>query len=396
MRIAIMLRAMDQDSGFRAYIDGLVEHMLTIDAENSYLLLYRTPKWHGRFSAHKHAKEVLLWAPHKLAWDQIAVPYRAWREGADIIFNPKFSVPLVSSCPVAMGLQEPEWWASPQFYERFDQLYMRTMLPIYCRKASYFFPMSQFDLDESRKYLRLPLTNSTVTYTCPGRHMKPINDVVELGRFREQYALPERFILSVTRVDHPGLDHFDQRMTFFPGKNPETILRAFLLCRDAIPHHLVFAGRRVRDYLVHLGFNNDDFARVHFITFVPYQELPRLYNAAEMSVVSAYYDGCSTTMLESMACGCPVISSTTGACPELGEGASLYADPHDPADFAAKIRLIATDDRARRDLAVKSLERVAYFDWTRMARMTLDGLVRAARTIESSRHERDRARIQPS
>jgi hypothetical protein len=257
--IAVMLRAMDQDSGFRAYIEGLIDTMLAMDGKNSYLLFYRTPKWFGRFSSRKNAREILLPAPHKFAWDQVAVPYRAWKEGAAIIFNPKFSVPLISSCPVAMGLQEPDWWVSPEYYERFDAFFTKRMLPVYCRKSSWFFPMSRFNLEESRKYLRLPLRNASVTYTCPGKHMKPVVDPGELQAFRETYHLPERFILVVTRVDHPGLDRFHKIKGFFPGKNPETVLRAFLLCRNDIPQQLVFAGRRVMEYMTHSGFSSISF-----------------------------------------------------------------------------------------------------------------------------------------
>ena len=209
--------------------------------------------------------------------------------------------------------------------------------------------------------------------------MKPMDETSGLRKFREEYQLPERFILGVTRVDHPGLDHYQEIKDFFPGKNPETILRAFILCRDDIPHHLVFAGRRVRDYMLHLGFREEDFARVHFITFVPYEELPKLYNTADMSIVPPYYDGCSTTMMEAMACGCPVITSKTGACPEIGAGASLYADPHDPGEFAEKIRLIGNDVNLRNELKIKCLERAAFFDWRRTAKATIDGLARAVR-----------------
>ena len=51
MKIAIMMRAMDQDSGFRAYVEGLIDALLRLDHTNAYLLLYRTPKWLGRFAA---------------------------------------------------------------------------------------------------------------------------------------------------------------------------------------------------------------------------------------------------------------------------------------------------------------------------------------------------------
>jgi len=374
-----MMRAMDQDSGFRAYVEGLVENMLGVDSINTYLLLYRKKKYFGRFSSFNNVEEILLSAPHKLAWDQVAVPYKAWKEGADIIFNPKFSVPLVSHCPVAMGLQEPVWWKEPEYYKRSDVLFTKTMLPFYCRKSSHLFSMSDFNLMESRKYLGLPLKNATVTYTCPGKHMKPMDDPPRLTKFRETHHLPDRFILCVTRVDHPGLDNFEGIRKFYPGKNPETVLKAFLLCRDDVPHHLVIAGRRVREYMEHLGFAGEDFRKVHFIPFVPYEELPILYNSAEMSVMPAHYDGCSTTMMESMACGCPVVASKTAAGPEIGGEGALYADPLDPAEFAERIRAVGNDVDLRNRLKSKCLERAAYFSWGKTAKLTLDGLVRAAR-----------------
>ena len=142
MRIAIMMRVMDQDTGLRFYTESLIEDLLRIDQENFYVLLYMTPKWLGRFDGYDNAKEVLIKSSNKLVWDQVRVPYAAWREGADLIYNPKFSIPLVTHCPVAMGLQEPAWWVHPEHHTWLDIRYMRAMLPLYCRKAKHFFPWS--------------------------------------------------------------------------------------------------------------------------------------------------------------------------------------------------------------------------------------------------------------
>jgi hypothetical protein len=105
MKIAVMMRAMDQNSGLKSYVEGLMEALLRIDERNSYLLLYRDPKTLGRFGGRGNVHELLVKAPHKLLWDQVAVPYVAWREHADIIFNPKFSVPLVDGAPVLRAVR---------------------------------------------------------------------------------------------------------------------------------------------------------------------------------------------------------------------------------------------------------------------------------------------------
>ena len=132
-----------------------------------------------------------------------------------------------------MGLQEPAWWSFPEHYEKLDLLYMRSMLPLYCQKATHIFPMSDFCLTESRKYLKMPLSNATVTYAAPDAFFKPVEDLAILDECRNKYQLPPKFILGLPRVSHPGLDN---STSFFPGKNPETTVRAFALCREQIPH----------------------------------------------------------------------------------------------------------------------------------------------------------------
>jgi len=364
-----MMRAMDQDSGHRAIMEGLIDAMLRIDRDNTYLLLYRTTKRLGRFSSFSNSKEVLITAPHKFLWDQVAVPYRAWKEKADIIYNPKFSVPLISHCPVVMGLHEPAWWSWPDHYEWFDLHYMKLMLPVYIRKSKHLFPISQFVVDENKKYIKLPLNNTTVVYPAPKPYFKLIKDPAILEGFRTQYHLPGKFILSVTRVDHPGLD---KSTSFFPGKNVETTVRAFIHCRNNIPHKLVLAGRRVYEYLLHTGFEKSDLKGIHFTDFVPHEELPKLFNLASLFIIPSFYESYALALVEAMSCGCPVIASQTGACPEISAGAALLADPNEPVDFAKQIRRVLSNQDLQLELRSKSLERAAYFNWERTAKLTVD------------------------
>jgi glycosyltransferase involved in cell wall biosynthesis len=299
------------------------------------------------------------------------VPYRAWQEGVDVIYNPKFSIPLISHCPVIMGLHEPAWWAWPEHYEWFDLYYMRIMYPLYSRKSSHFFAISNFVIEENRKYLRLPFDNITVTYPAPTSYFRRINDSAALEQFRTKYKLPERFILSVTRVDHPGLDN---STSFFPGKNVETTVRAFMLCRENIPHKLVIAGRRVREYLLQAGISDSDLKNIYFTDFVPHEEISKLYNLADLFLIPSFYESYAMTLVEAMASGCPVIASQTGACAEIGYGAVLLADPHSPADFAGKILTVLNNEELRREMRAKSLERAAFFQWKQTARLTLDAM----------------------
>ncbi len=373
MKIGIMMRAMDQDSGFRAVVEGYVNGMLRVGPQHEYVLFYRSDKYLGRFFAQPKVKELLLRAPHKLWWDQVTVPWHARKQNVDILFNPKFSVPLISHCPVTMGLQEPAWYAWPQHYDLSNVIYMRTFLPLYVRRASYLFPNSQFILDENRRYLNRSFTNAQVAYSGTDERFRPIDDRASLEPFRVKYGLPPKFILSLTRVDHPGVEH---STSFHGGKNPETTVRAFMRIRDRVPHQLVMAGRRVRGYLAHLGFSDADLRGVKLIEWIPFDELPQLYNLAELFVIPSFYEGCPNTLLQAMACGCAIVASETGGCSDVGADAALYADPHNPDDFAAKMLRVLNDGTLRGALQTSSVARSSYFHWDRSAKVILDGMER--------------------
>ena len=374
MKIAIMMRAMDQDSGLRVYAEQLVDSLLRIDEQNEYLLLYRTEKWFHRYSAFKNAKEVLLTIPHKFLWDQVAVPRKAWEEKVDIIFNPKFSVPLISHCPVAMSLREPAWWIWPEHYEWLDRNYMRLMLPVYIKKSSYLFPISKFVLDENAKIFNLPSKKISIAYPGPNKHFRVIHDFSKLDEFKKKYKLPEKFILGVTRVDHPGLE---KSTSYFPGKNVETTIRAFLMCRDKTDWKLVIAGRHVEKYLLDSGWSPTDLQEIHFVGFVPHNDMPLLYNLADLFLIPSYYEGFGQAVVEAMSCGCPVIASTTGSLPEVSGGATLLADPKSPQDYAEKIMLVLGDKNLQDELRAKGIKRASFFDWKKTAQIILDGLIKA-------------------
>jgi glycosyltransferase involved in cell wall biosynthesis len=372
MKIAIMMRAMDQDSGHQAIIMGLVENMLKIDQKNEYLLFYRTNKFFGRFSNYQNAKEILFSAPHKLLWDQVLVPYHAWKEGADVIYNPKFSVPLISPCPVVMGLHEPAWWAWPEHYEWFDRNYMKFTLPLYIRKAKHLFPISRFVIDENKKYINFPFKNVTIVYPAPKAYFKQIEDDKKLKLFRQQYNLPEKFILSVTRVDHPGVDN---SVSFFRGKNVETTVRAYNLIKENIPHKLVIAGRRVKDYLLHLNFTEKELEGILFLGFVKHEELPKLLNLAKLFVLPSYYESYAMALVEAMTCGCPIVASQTGACPEIVKDAALLADPYNPKDFAERMLTVLQNENLQKELSCKGLKRASAFKWENTSKLTIESLV---------------------
>ena len=72
-----MLRGIDEYDGAGVYIRKLVDALLELDRVNHYVLFYDRDSQLGRYAGRPNVREVVVRAPGKLLWDQVAVPLAA-------------------------------------------------------------------------------------------------------------------------------------------------------------------------------------------------------------------------------------------------------------------------------------------------------------------------------
>jgi glycosyltransferase involved in cell wall biosynthesis len=104
--------------------------------------------------------------------------------------------------------------------------------------------------------------------------------------------------------------------------------------------------------------------------FVPQEELPLWYNAADLFVYPAIYEGFGIPPLEAMACGTPVIVSNRSSLPEVVGDAGIVVDPDDVEGMALAMRDVLADAERRDALRAAGLARASAFSWCDTARNT--------------------------
>ena len=123
----------------------------------------------------------------------------------------------------------------------------------------------------------------------------------------------------------------------------------------------------VLDTIARLGLSE----LVHRIGYVPDEDLPALYNLADLFVYPSLYEGFGIPPLEAMACGTPVVASASTSIPEVVGPAALLVDPYDVAALAdAMVEVLGNEQTAAR-LRLAGFERVRRFSWEDTARRTV-------------------------
>jgi glycosyltransferase involved in cell wall biosynthesis len=376
--IGVMGRVLDQMDGLGIYSMTLIKRMVELDRDTRYVLLLARPQHADVFRDYGNVEAHVLPARSKLWWDQMAVPAAARRFKVDVLFNPKFSVPLLTDIPSAFVLQSADWYVNPQNYTARDNLYIRMTLPLYCRKARQLLAISHSTVEDLAKHIRLNRERVTVTYAGVASNFTPQQDPEALRSFKARYQLPDDFILTVARAYHTGM----KGRIAYPGGNNERLVRAYQQYRArGGKRSLIVAGKEIAEYLRDRGFGDSALEGIQFIGFVPNDSMHNAYQLASCFVLATLCESFGLPILEAMSCGCPAIVPSTCAAPEVGGDAVRLIDPRDEQSITQALLTVGSSPELRTQMRQLGLQRAQQFTWNETARQTIAAVKRAAQPV---------------
>lgn len=178
----------------------------------------------------------------------------------------------------------------------------------------------------------------------------------------------ENFILAVSDIYvQKNLHNFFRAMKRVVERHPDIKLR--------------IAGQKIDDWYydrgIELATELGIRGNIEFLGRLGVNELRPLYQRCKVFVFPSTAETFGMPLVEAMACGAVIASSSSTAMPEIVGDAALLFDPMDVEAMGSAVLRLLDDDQLCRELSVRAAERARQFSWQRTAALTADVLVEA-------------------
>lgn len=302
-------------------------------------------------------------------WRLGGIAKAAARANADVIFAPTVSMFPMGSVPVVCTVHDVTPVVMPSHSKRVTLL-QRSLLWVSSKRARAIITDSECSKNDLLNIYGLPESMVKVVYL--GYDKTLFND--EAADSVLQKKLRARLGLDRPYILHHGVIQ--------PRKNLKRLIEAYRLMQSGnanLELDLVLAGALGWQYEEILAAARDsNCGRVIVPGTLEGPDLALLIKGASLVVMPSLYEGFCLPMVEAMACGAPVVASSTSCLQEISGGVLRYFDPYSIDDLTTCMEHALENEELKSRLSQEGKRRAAFFDWRRCAEETLTVLKESA------------------
>ncbi|KAA3436409.1 glycosyltransferase family 4 protein [Rufibacter hautae] len=235
----------------------------------------------------------------------------------------------------------------PELYPTIDRYIYRKKFKDACDSAHQIIAISEQTAQDLEEFFGVGREKVQVVYQDCDPVFQLIPEKEAQTEVRQKYGLPSQFILCVGTLER--------------RKNQLHLLKGWHAAGAPIP--VVFIGRKteyyqeIQDFIAQHSLAD----KVLFLPYIPFQELPIIYQLATLFVYPSIFEGFGIPIVEALNSGVPVITSTGSCFSEAGGPATRYVSPTDVEGMAHAIQEVLSSPDLQKQMVKQGLEHAQTF-----------------------------------
>ncbi len=345
----------------------IIKHLQKIDKVNQYIVYVKDDTDSGCIGETDNFKIKVLPRYNHPFWEQILLPRYVKKDNVDILHCTSNTAPVLYKRPMVLTLHDIIYLEvfnfSSNAYQNFGNMYRRIIVPKSVANSKHTITVSKYEKQNIVNYFQIKPEFVSVVYNGVSRNFQPNeNDEIEELDFLTNF--PNGYLLFLGNTAYK--------------KNTVGVLKAYKIllesCKMAVPTLVItdVSERYIFGILseikaIHL------MNHIYISGHVPYSYMPVFYQKAKIFLYPSLRESFGLPILESMACGTPVVTSKLTAMPEIAGEAAILIDPHNPVEIANGIaQLIKNKENIVAKNVAMGAKNVQNFEWETSARKLLE------------------------
>lgn len=339
-----------------------IRELQKIDTQNEYFILV-SPGEDVCLQESANMHIVIVRCPSYPLWEQIGLPLALKKIKPDLLHCTSNTAPLFCNIPLVLTLHdiiflENKRGKNQSLYQNLGRCYRRMVVPRILPKCKKIITVSHFECEHISEFLHLEKETLAAVYNGYSAHFRPIENTYNTT---SKYLDSRQYLFFLGNTD--------------PKKNTAKVLQAYAIYLEKSRHPLplLIADLKetvIDEYLQELKLTSIK-KMLYYPGYIPNNELPAIYSGASVFIYTSLRESFGIPILESMACGTPVVTSRTSAMPEIAGTDGILVNPYKAEEIADAILRLEEDPEYYKAQVHYGLERVKQFSWENTAKGVL-------------------------
>ena len=339
----------------------LIKALQLIDQTNQYFIFVKKGEDSACISETANFKIVEVPGLTYADWEQIFLPMYIRNYNIDVLHCTSNTAPVLCTAPTIITLHDliflekgKESGQLVNWYQQLGKIYRKYIVPTSIKNTRRIITVSHYEKERIANTLNIQGDKISVLYNAFGKHFTMPDDNNKLVEIKKKYSLPEQYIFYIGNTD--------------PKKNMPNVLKAYVKYAAENANHLPLLIADVSEKNLEFLLEKLELQKyrkdIQLTGYIYNSDLPLIYAGAKVFLYPSLRESFGIPVLESMACGTPVITSNTSALPEVAGHAALLVNPSNQDEITDAISNSISNESLRAGLIEKGFERIRDFSWS--------------------------------